>query len=123
MNKLSDKKILIVDDEVDLCRILRWDFEDVGAKVIVAHGAYEAINLINEHDIDIIVSDIKMPQGDGVELLDYVKKAKKDYDAFIFMSGYSDYPKDDLLAKGAFIVIDKPINFESLKNKLEKLLA
>ena len=47
----------------------------------------------------------------------------EDYDAFIFMSGYSDYPKDDLLAKGAFIVIDKPINFESLKNKLEKLLA
>ena len=46
-------KILLVDDEVDLCKVAAWDFEDAGFEVTKAHGGIEAFETLQKESIDI----------------------------------------------------------------------
>jgi PAS domain S-box-containing protein len=70
---LSGIKALVVDDEVDGRDLIRFVLEDARADVIAAEGAREALSLLGQHKVDIIVSDIGMPVMDGYEFIKRVR--------------------------------------------------
>ena len=59
------KSVLVVDDEEDLREILRFELEDQGYNVLEAKGVDDAIATLSQNNIDIIVSDIRMPEKSG----------------------------------------------------------
>jgi CheY-like chemotaxis protein len=66
---LAGKMILLVEDEADLREPISEELMYFGAKVLQAANGQEALRLLEANPIDAIVSDVRMPGGDGVELL------------------------------------------------------
>ncbi|MDP7319084.1 MAG: response regulator [Bacteriovoracaceae bacterium] len=119
--KVEGLSLLIVDDEIDLCEVLSWDFEDAGFNVEIASGGHKAIDLLESKKIDVVLTDIKMPEGDGIELLEYIHKNKVPTKVVYLMTGYSDYPADKLYEKGMKKLFRKPVDTEEIIADLESL--
>jgi CheY-like chemotaxis protein len=114
MSLASSKTILVVDDEVDLCEILQFDLEDAGYRVRTANRAAEALEILRQQPIDLIVSDIRMPGGDGVYLLSEVRKKHFEQPPVIFVSGFADVTIAEAYHKGVVAFIAKPLSLETL---------
>src|SRR5215471_15114105 len=67
--ELIGLKVLVVDDELDTCELLRFVFDRAGAKVQMALNAQDALKIIEAWEPDVLVSDIGMPEVDGYELI------------------------------------------------------
>jgi len=114
------KKILIVDDEKELCKVISWDFEDAGFEVIQANGGIEAFKILQDDHFDIVLSDIKMPKGDGVELLRNISELDIKMKAFFLMTGYADYPEKTLKDLGMTKLFQKPIDTDDVIEFIQK---
>lgn len=114
--------ILIVDDERELCKVISWDFEDADFKVIMSHGGIDAFRILQEEKIDIILSDIKMPKGDGVELLKNLNDKGIEYKAFFLMTGYADYPEKTLKEFGMTKLFQKPIDTDEIIDYINNIV-
>ena len=110
----EDKTILVVDDETDLCEILQFDLEDVGYQTLAASHAVEALEIINDKHVDLVVSDIRMPGGDGIHLLDSLRKKDPRDPPIIFVSGFADITLEEAYSKGVANVFSKPLATDNL---------
>lgn len=115
--------ILIVDDEKTIRKNLAQYLSDNYTTYIASNGN-EAFEIISENsDIEVILSDVKMPEMDGIGLLDKVKSSNKNI-VTIFMTGFSTIESAvDAMKKGAFDYMTKPLDLTKLeitiKNALE----
>lgn len=107
-------KLLIVDDEKSIADILCETFEDEGIPSKSLYNGNDAFNYIKDHpEIELVLSDIQMPHGNGIDLLNKVQQLES-APKVVFMTGYSEYSKSDLLEKGAIQVFSKPVNLDEL---------
>jgi HD-like signal output (HDOD) protein len=83
------KKILIVDDEVQLLKVLKRVFMKMDYCIYLAENGYQALELLESESIDMIITDLRMPGMDGYELLTEVKRRYPDV-IRIVLSGYAD---------------------------------
>lgn len=67
-------KVLVVDDDMNICDLVELYFEKEGYKVYKAHNGYDALNIFKEKEPDIVVLDIMMPKVDGYEVLKEIRK-------------------------------------------------
>ncbi len=96
MTPLKGFKVLVVDDDPDLREVLSDDFVYAGADVDTASGGNEAIQLVNSHRYDFILSDMRMPNGDGRFLATEVLKLSEPKPLFFLYSGFSDVTDNEL---------------------------
>ena len=116
---LKNVRILVVEDECSIREILCDEFEMSGAIVAQASNGIEAIEKIESSKFDIIFSDIRMPQMDGVELAIYVsQKFTKDKPKIYFCSGYSDLDPVEASEIGVKKVFPKPFDMFSIIEKI-----
>jgi len=120
---LTGKSILIVDDEPDLREFLADEIRMIGASVYEAENGRKAFEIVKNEKIDAIISDIRMPDGDGVELLDRVRSENPGIPVLIFITGYTDLSGADAYNKGAEAIIAKPFNFEQVSTALVRALS
>src|SRR6056297_1047005 len=120
---MDDKNfsVLVVDDEAALRSILKEILLELNYSVYLAEDGYEALQKIkNQDDIDIVLTDIKMPRMDGLELVKNIKSEKSDIIP-IMMTGYID---SDILVSvlraGAYDFIPKPFDAQAVKMILER---
>ncbi len=113
-------KILVVDDEESICEYLEVLFEDYGFKSQYTTKPNEVLRLIKENDFDIVLSDIRMPKMDGVEVFSQVKKEINRPPDFIFMTADSQYTKEQLLGMGAKEMLSKPFRHQYLYQTIIK---
>lgn len=73
VSNISDASILIVDDDIDLLDYFVFEFSDICKKVYMAKNGREAIRVLSTNNVDIVVSDVMMPEMDGFELCRYIK--------------------------------------------------
>lgn len=116
-------KILIIDDEAAIRRILREILEHEQYQVDDAASAIEALPLVKENEYDAILCDIKMPQMDGIEFLEEAKKISDT--PVIMISGHGTIDTAvEAIKKGAFDYISKPPDLNrlliTLRNALDK---
>ncbi|MEC7277837.1 MAG: response regulator [Bdellovibrionota bacterium] len=109
----TEKVILCVDDEADILELFRDEFVDNGFKVLEASNGADAFELFQTSNVDCIVSDIRMPGGDGVSLVKNVKEKGTDIPIFL-VTGFSDYTAEDLSGLGVNAVIFKPFDLEEV---------
>lgn len=87
--------ILLVDDNEDYLMLMKDLLYSNGYTVITATNGLEACDILDTNDIDLIISDIKMPQYDGIRLHAFARETEKYRNTkFIFISGYKDVYSD-----------------------------
>lgn len=107
--------ILLVDDETEICEKLAASFELEDFKVVTASSGNEAVEVLRKNpEINFIVSDVKMANGDGVFLLNYIKKNLDKDMKIVMLSGYSSLLEEDFVKMGAIALKSKPTNIEGL---------
>lgn len=117
------KKILVVDDDVAFCTMLQTFLKKKGFEVTSTFTGKEAFETIDKHSFDIIITDIRLPDSDGMEIL---KKSKeKSFDTqVILMTGYTDIKTAvNAMKLGAYDYIGKPINPDELLRTVEGALS
>lgn len=121
MKEILNKNILIIDDEIDICEVLEFHFEDNGFNVITKNTSEDALKVINSDvKIDCIISDFRMPKMNGLELFQSTKNSK--VSPFIIITGASDVSADEMLSVGISSVLHKPIEFPDLLAAVTGLL-
>ncbi|BBH52430.1 response regulator [Fluviispira sanaruensis] len=119
MSILKDKIVLVVDDEIDLREMLIFELQNIGAKTLEAKNGKEALGIVKNEKIDLIISDVRMPGGNGIEFLDETKKISLNKPVFIFITAYSDNTREELHAHGVEGLFAKPFDLLYLLSSLE----
>lgn len=119
MSYLKDHLVLIVDDEPDLREMLIFELESLKTKTLEAKNGKEGLVFVKKEKIDIVISDIRMPGGNGIEFLEATKKINIKKPIFLFITAFSDVTREELYAKGADGLISKPFDLPSLLETLE----
>jgi len=119
----NKKTILIVDDEPDICEILSMTFGSKGFKALTANNGKQALEIVKANKIDVIVSDIQMPGGNGIELLEEVKRLNSSLPVVLFISGFADITVEDAYDKGAEAIFAKPFSNKVLIQAVSKAIS
>ncbi len=114
--------ILVVDDEVDIARMIESLLVDEGHTVAVAFNGEEAFKYLEENSTQLILSDIRMPQMNGVQLLGKVKDKFGNTPPVIFLTSYAEVNEEDAHTKGASAYIHKPFDLEELLEVVDTVL-
>ena len=121
-------KILVVDDEPDLELLLRQKFRrkvrSGELTLVFAQNGVEALEKLEAHrDVDMVLSDINMPQMDGLTLLHQLNQLNYDLRAVI-VTAYGDMKNiRTAMNRGAFDFVTKPLDFKDLETTISKTLA
>ncbi|MFH1334950.1 MAG: response regulator [Candidatus Zixiibacteriota bacterium] len=115
-------KILVVDDEKRMCESLQTLLSKAGYNVTTVEKGEEALRRIDKSDFDLVITDIKMPQVDGLDILKAARA--KDEDALvILMTGYASLESAiSAINQGAYDYLMKPIEFADLKLTIQRAL-
>lgn len=117
MNR-NDISVLIVDDEPDILELMEEEFKYCGYQTLVANCGNDAVKILADKKVDIVVSDYKMPNGNGMTVLSFVNKMpNKPY--FYFVSGQADVSVDDAISAGARRFFSKPFDLDELIKEIE----
>ncbi|MBD3403722.1 GAF domain-containing protein [candidate division GN15 bacterium] len=118
----STERIVIVDDEKRMCESLTALLQGDGVEVRAFQESPRAVDLIKNERVDLVVTDIKMPQMDGLEIL----RAVKDIDdgiPVILMTGYGSMDTAlEAIAEGAYNYLLKPVEFAQLELAVKRAL-
>jgi two-component system NtrC family response regulator len=115
--------ILIVDDEKNYTLILAAILEDEGFETLTANSGPEALETLSQSDVDLVVTDMKMPTMDGIDLLEQIKKKDADLPV-IMMTAHGTVEKAvEAMQKGAYNYILKPFDNERLVLYVNKAIS
>ncbi|MEK7720539.1 MAG: sigma-54 dependent transcriptional regulator, partial [Bacteroidota bacterium] len=107
-------KILVIDDERSIRNTLKDILGFEGYQVELAENGKEGIDLVQATDFDIILCDIKMPEMDGLEALEQIRKTKPE-STVVMISGHGTIDTAvEAIKKGAFDFIEKPLDLNRL---------
>ena len=110
--------VLIVDDEQDLLDLVSEVMKLYGHKTITALSGNLAVEKLKSEAVDVVVSDLKMPDGDGLFLLNFVNQMTTK-PMFFLVSGHADYSPNEALSAGATKFFQKPYEIEDLIAAIE----
>jgi two-component system, NtrC family, response regulator PilR len=111
-------RVLVVDDEASMRDMLRIVLRRDGYDVLVADGARAAIGILEREEVDLLLSDIRMPDGSGVEVLKIAKSANRDIVAFMMTAFASTETAVEAMRLGAVDYFTKPFNVDELRLKI-----
>jgi DNA-binding response OmpR family regulator len=111
-------KLLLVDDEAEFLDTLvdRLDLRDL--KTDVAYNGKEALSAVEEEEPDVIVLDVKMPEMDGIEVLQRIKKAYPQVEVIILTGHGNEQDEQRARELGAFDYLKKPADLETLMGRI-----
>lgn len=112
---MSDEpRILVVEDEPTLLKIMVRVLSPLPARVDTAADGLKALELMRTTTYDLVISDVRMPQLDGAELLRRARDDKLLRGACVLLTGHADYTPQHLKRLGADEVLKKPISRNTL---------
>lgn len=115
--------ILIVDDEKNILDFLKVSMELSGYDVLTASNGTDALEIIKRECPDIMLSDIRLPDINGIELMKTVKECCRDIHV-ILMTGYQDMETTiKAMQGGAFDYVSKPINMDELEVVIKRAVT
>jgi len=117
------ENILIVDDEKNYPRIIGEILQEEGYTSLTASSGMEALDILNNELIDLVLTDVKMPGMGGIQLLEKIKKIKPDIPVII-MTAYGSVEKAvEAMHKGAYTFILKPFENQTLIAHIAKAIS
>jgi DNA-binding response OmpR family regulator len=122
---MSAKKVLIIDDEVDLVETIRFPLELEGFQVLAAYNGEEGLNRARSENPDLILLDLMLPKLDGYKICRLLKFDERYKHIPIFMLTAKTQEKDKILGKetGADEYLTKPFDIDELIAKIKSNLS
>ncbi len=117
------RSVLVVDDEDGIRSLVSDILTLEGFQCYTAESGQEAFDRICSTKIDAVLSDIRMPNGGGIDLLNKLKIRNPDTPHFAVLTGFSDYSIMDIYDKGAEGILAKPFRMDVLINFTKKLFS
>jgi DNA-binding NtrC family response regulator len=118
-----DYTILIIDDELEMCLSLSELLNDEGYRTLYTINPRETADILRDEKIDLVIMDIKMPEIEGIELLQNLQKQGTSI-AAIMITGY---PSEEDIAQamkyGAVNVYTKPLSLSDMLDEIHELAA
>lgn len=120
MTEKKDITILLIDDEEDILELIEEEFNFHGYKTLTATCGNDAVKILADQSVDVVVSDYKMPNGNGMVVLDFVNKMEESVRPdFFFVSGQADVSIQEAIEAGAKKFFSKPFDLEELISEVE----
>lgn len=118
--KALKHRILVVDDEKDLCVRIKRELDKEGYEVAVAYDGIEGMEYFKNNHVDVVIADIKMPGMNGLEMLEKCRAITDDF-VSIIITGFGDHEKTiTALRLGVFEYLRKPLSLEELISMVDK---
>ena len=116
--------VLIVEDEQDVAIVLAKRLKDEGFEVIMAQDAYEGFSLALKDKPDLVLLDLMLPAGGGLQVLQNIRNSSKIMDMpVVVITGIKDAEYEQKVLKaGVEAYLEKPYDFEKLKGIIQKIL-
>jgi len=116
------QRVLIIDDEPDIRELLEITLMRMGVESYCAFDVHSAIKAIQENNVDLILTDMRLPDGNGLDIVRYVAESKPETPiAVITAHGNMDLAIESLKS-GAFDFVSKPIDIHKLRNLINQAL-
>ena len=117
------EKILVVDDELDMLMLLRMIIEDnTDFEVETTNNPSEGLKLLTDNEYDLVISDLKMPGMDGMELFDELREIRPDIPVIIITAYGSLGTADEAMNKGVSDFITKPFRKDGILFTINRVL-
>jgi DNA-binding response OmpR family regulator len=117
------RKLLVVDDEIDVCDFVKNFFEERGIAVLVALNGTEAVSLVQRDKPDMILLDIKMPGIDGLSTLRQIREIQPDARVVMVTALDDKENMDEAYRCGATDYITKPLILDNLEEMVFKTIG
>jgi len=122
MGERSTYRVLIVEDEPDMAATMKDILAEAGYHCVVSYESKRALQLVEEEEPHIVLTDLKMPQMDGIQLLERIKREQPNLPVII-VTGYATvHAAVETMKKGASDFLAKPFSPDELIVKVEKSL-
>jgi DNA-binding NtrC family response regulator len=115
-------RMFVVDDEPSICRVLSQLFTREGWNVLTFSNPVEALNALAETDVDVIISDLKMPQMTGVEFLQALRQRGSTVPLLVITAHGSIATAVEAIKLGAYDYLCKPFELETVKLAVQRAL-
>ena len=122
MLPLKNRTILVVDDEPLIRELVCQALSARGATTVAAGNGLEGFKVYETMALNVILSDVRMPGGDGTELLRKIRNCSAEKPVFCLMSGFSDVSLDSLYEMGADAVYSKPFSMKKVITGITNLM-
>ncbi|MBE9580360.1 MAG: response regulator [Proteobacteria bacterium] len=117
------QRILVIDDEPDMLMLLRMMIEEnTDHEVETTNNPSEGIKLFSEKDYDLVITDLKMPGLDGIELFDEFQEIKPDIPVVMITAYGSIETADEAMKKGIADFITKPFRKDTILFTINRVL-
>ncbi|MEQ2628537.1 response regulator transcription factor [Peptoniphilus lacrimalis] len=114
-------RILIVEDEKDLCQMIAKSLKESGYEVDIAYNGNAAMELLDVENYDLIVLDLNLPEIDGMEILEEFRTFNQDTKIIILSARSQIKDKVEGLDKGANDYLSKPFHLDELEARIRSL--
>ncbi|GAA5098176.1 sigma-54-dependent transcriptional regulator [Wohlfahrtiimonas larvae] len=109
-------KALIIDDEENICELISMSFLSINIDCVEAYSVSEAIVALQEESFDVCLTDLKLPDGDGFDILRYIQDKLPNLPVAMMTAHGNVESAIEALKLGAFDFISKPFEVEALRN-------
>ena len=113
---MTAKHVLIIDDEPDICELIEITLSRMGLTSRSARNLAEALKLIDTEHFDLCLTDMRLPDGDGIEMVRYVQKNHSDIPIAVITAHGNMELAVTALKAGAFDFVSKPVDIQILRN-------
>ena len=120
---MSKQRVLIVDDEPDIRELLEITLLRMGLDTSSAKDYSSATRLLNDKSFDLCLTDMKLPDGDGIALVEHIQQEFPHIPAAVITAHGSIDLAIKAMKTGAFDFVSKPVSLETLRNLIEKALT
>lgn len=121
IDKITEK-VLVIDDEPDIRELLQLTLQRMHIGSEVAANLKEAYDLIEQHSYFLCLTDMRLPDGDGIEFVEYIQKNHPNLPVAVITAFGNVEGAVNTLKKGAFDYVSKPINLAILKDLVNTAL-
>jgi len=119
----NNEKFLIVDDNVLLCWAMKKIIGDQNLHVETAYKGSDALDALSRNIYDSVFLDIHLPDLNGFDLLENIRKTSPNTKVIIMTSEDSEYYKQKAIAEGAFQYVTKPFSTPEIRDIVSNILA
>ncbi len=111
--------VLVVDDEINLCRILSAKLEKNGFDVVSVHDGVHAVEKVRSNDFDVVLLDLVLPQMDGLTALNEIRKTCSDIPVIIMTACENNEAVEQAMVSGANACLNKPFDLDKLVSMVQ----
>jgi two-component system NtrC family response regulator len=116
-------RLFIVDDEPGICRVLSTLFTREGWDVVAFNNPAEALKAVPGSDVDVLITDLQMPEMTGVQLLEALRKGKHTVPVLVITAHGTIASAVEAMRLGAFDYLTKPFDMEAVKLSVQRALS